>query len=114
MGDSFNPNQSPPGGMLVFVLYSTSSGSTKRYFVKAFFMSQSMRQQREASPLSADDPASRVFAIIPGCADGPELSCPFDDFKRLVLSEIKAECVQLVDPQVLAVDPVHKNDSSGS
>lgn len=101
---SFNPNQSPPGGMLVFVLYSTKAAKGKDYFVKAFFMTQSMRQQREASTLSEADPASRVFAIMPGCADGPELSCPFDDFKRLVLSQIKPECVQLVDPRVLAVN----------
>jgi len=109
MTSSFNPNQSPPGGMLIFVLYSTPRGAEgKDYFVKAFFMTQSMRQQREASTLSEEDPASRVFAIMPGCADGPELSCPFDDFKRLVLSQIKAECVQLVDPQVLV------DDSGGS
>merc|ERR1712217_325955 len=89
--------------MLVFVLYSGPNAATRKsYFVKAFFMTQSMRQQREASPLTEDDPASRVFAVIPGCADGPELSCPFVDFKRLVLNEIKAECVQLVDPHVLA------------
>lgn len=99
---SFNPNQSPPGGMLIFVLYSAVNGAQKDFYVKAFFMSQSMRQQRQASPLSAADPASRVFAVIPGCADGPELSCPFEDFKRLVLSEIKPECVRLVDPNVLA------------
>jgi len=103
MTASFNPNQSPPGGMLIFVLYSKKKGAKgKDYFVKAFFMTQSMRQQKEASPLTEADPASRVFAIMPGCADGPELSCPFHDFKRLVLSQIKAECVQLVDPQVLA------------
>lgn len=106
---SFNPNQSPPGGMLVFVLYSTKAAKGKDYFVKAFFMTQSMRQQREASTLTEADPASRVFAIMPGCADGPELSCPFDDFKRLVLSQIKPECVQLVDPSVLAV----KSDAVG-
>jgi len=100
---SFNPNQSPPGGMLLLVLYSSTSGTDKSYFVKAFFMSQSMRQQREALPLSREEPASRVFAVIPGCADGPELSCPFEDFKRLVLQEIKRECVQLVDPDVLSV-----------
>lgn len=99
---SFNPNQSPPGGMLIFVLYSTTDGSAKSFFVKAFFMSQSMEQQRKGSVLSAADPASRVFAVIPGCADGPELSCPFEDFKKLVLAQIKRECVSLVDPSVLA------------
>lgn len=107
--ESYNPNQSPPGGMLLFVLYSSSSSTltgraakAKSYYVKAFFTSQSMRQQRDGSKLSTADPASRVFAIIPGCAGGPELSCPFEEFKRLVLKEVKQECVQLVDPRVLA------------
>merc|ERR1712217_741949 len=103
------------GGMLIFVLYSQATpegGHGKNYFVKAYFMTQSMRQQRDASTLSEADPASRVFAIIPGCADGPELSCPFDDFKRLVLTQIKPECVQLVDPQVLAAKN-HGREHSG-
>jgi hypothetical protein len=99
MTTSFNPNQSPPGGMLIFVLYSDSS--SKRHYVKAYFMSQSMRQQRDATKLSATDPASLVFAIIPKCSGGPEWSCPFEEFKQLVLSEIKPECVKLVDTKVL-------------
>lgn len=108
MTESFNPNQSPPGGMLFFVLLSAeSAGAGKSYYVKAFFMTQSMKQQRESSTLSQDNPASRVFAVIPGCAHGPELSCPFEDFKTLVLKEIKRECVQLVDPDVLAATNSH-------
>lgn len=109
--ESFNPNQSPPGGMLLLTLYSTMGASGKDFFVKAFFMTQSMGQQRDASVLSSADPASRVFAVIPGCADGPELSCPFEDFKGLVLREIKRECVQLVDPSVLEA-PNHAYDKN--
>ena len=102
--DSYNPNESPPGGFLTFELYSAPAAgppAPPRYFVKAFFMSQSYDQQREARPLSAAEPASRAFALIPRCAGGPELSCPFDDFKRLVLQTVRRECVQLVDPDVL-------------
>jgi len=113
--ESFNPNQSPPGGMLIFVLYSSSemmlSDAAKSYYVKAFFMTQSMKQQRESSPLSEENPASRVFAVIPACAHGPELSCPFADFKQLVIKEIKNECVQLVDPDVLTASSNHSGDS---
>ena len=64
-------------------------------------MSQSYEQQRHAAPLTADDPASRVFAMIPSCASGPELSCPFESFKALVLQRTKRECVKLVNPDVL-------------
>jgi hypothetical protein len=38
---------------------------------------------------------------MPTCASGPELSCPFDDFKRLVRSVIKDDCVELVDTAFL-------------
>jgi len=96
---SMNPNESPPGGFLEFDL--ASAGEPKEFFVKAFFVSQTYAQMREARPLTAADPASRVFAVIPGCAGGPELSCPFEEFKALVLREIKAECVQLTDLSVL-------------
>lgn len=40
------------------------------YYVKAFFVSQSYKQQREATPLTAADPASKVFAVMPTCAGG--------------------------------------------
>jgi len=143
--DSYNPDESPPGGFLTIELYSMSANASssspqvggteadaaeggggggggggddgsaggrrseppaataagKQYFVKIFFMSQSYDQQRHATPLTAADPASRAFALIPSCASGPELSCPFPDFKRLVLSVVRRECVRLVDPSVL-------------
>ena len=133
--DSFNPNESPPGGFISLELYSLDSALSsspdateseekrqkkeaaqevrpahtrvpspeqqRQYFVKAFFTSQSYEQQRHATPLSAANPASRVFAVIPACASGPELSCPFDDFRRLVLSVVNTDCVRLVDPNIL-------------
>merc|ERR1712194_517364 len=97
--ESYNQNQVPPGAMLVFGLYAASELKTNaahtaadQYFVKIYFMTQSMKQQRNLEELSDSNPASRVFAVIPGCAHGPELSCPFEDFKRLVLREVKRDC----------------------
>ena len=154
--ESFNPNESPPGGFLSFELYShggepetasphsaaaaaattTASGvdgspladspgdnrpvmggrtghganvpphptprsEASKYYVKVFFNSQSYEQQRQARPLSSSEPAGRAFAMIGACASGPELSCPFDQFKALVLGVVVPQCVQLVDPSVL-------------
>ena len=96
-----NPNESPPGGFLEFDLSSTETREGREFFVKAFFVSQTYQQMRAASPLTATDPASRVFAAIPDCAGGPELSCPFEEFKALVLREIKEECVQLTNVSAL-------------
>ncbi len=112
--ESFNPNESPTGGMLQFGLYTYTNATINgdmhqsnsrmggQYYVRAYFMSQSYEQQRTASVLGPDNPASRVFAVIPECSGGPAYSCPFDDFRRLVLDKIKDVCVQLVDPAVLS------------
>jgi hypothetical protein len=101
--ESYNPNQSPPGGFLMFALYSDAAAQpgAEHHYVKAFFVSQSYRQQREATRLSVADPASRVFAVMPTCASGPELSCPFHLFKKLVRNVVKLNCVQIVDPSFL-------------
>ena len=94
-----------PGGFLMFVMYSDANAvrplKEADYYVKAFFVSQSYKQQREATPLTAADPASKVFAVMPTCANGPELSCPFPEFKKLVRQEAKLECVQLLDTAFL-------------
>ena len=107
--ESFNPNESPTGGMIQLELLSApGTDGGKEYFVKAFFMSQSYDQQRNATALAgtpragAGAPsASRVFAAMPDCQSGPELSCPFARFKALVLAAVEPACVELVDPAVL-------------
>eukprot|EP00929_Paragymnodinium_shiwhaense_P005176 TRINITY_DN10679_c0_g2_i1.p1 TRINITY_DN10679_c0_g2~~TRINITY_DN10679_c0_g2_i1.p1 ORF type:complete len:530 (+),score=134.70 TRINITY_DN10679_c0_g2_i1:66-1655(+) len=102
--ESFNPNQSPPGGFLLFELLTSSAPAKDgkpEYFVKVFFMSSSMTQQREATKLSAANPGSKSFAVIPRCASGPELSCPFEDFKKLVAAEMRKDCIKLLDPSFL-------------
>jgi hypothetical protein len=90
--ESWNLNQSPPGGLLRFELSHAASGSADaKYvilytamfacvcfstrgsrYVKIFFESQSMVQQRNATQLSGQPGSasgpSRVFAAIPGCA----------------------------------------------
>merc|ERR1740117_2619163 len=91
--ESYNPNQSPLGGMLRFELLRDSVGNP---FVKIFFESQSYSQQRNASPLGGDDGAvpDRVFVSIPRCAMGPEGSCPFDVFKEIAGLALDTRCVR--------------------
>eukprot|EP00941_MAST-03F_sp_MAST-3F-sp1_P006237 g6237.t1 len=96
--ESYNPNESPPGGFLMFELLSNEQSE---FFVKAFFVTQSYEQQRNLIELTQESPASKVFAIIGTCANGPERSCPFTQFKKLVLQEANLDCVSLVDPNVL-------------
>ena len=92
--ESWNPNQSPPGGMLRFeLLRGPPDSANQPFYVKAYFESQSMDQQRQASPLDATNPPDRSFVAIPGCAGGPENSCPFGEFKALALRAVDQECV---------------------
>ena len=45
--ESFNGDQSPPGGFLRFELCRQQGGSSGEWFVKVFFESMSMAQQRD-------------------------------------------------------------------
>lgn len=87
---SFNQNQAMPGGMLVFELLEGAQG---QFFVKVFFMSASYDQQRYAEDMTPPfAPPDRVFTAIPGCAQGPEFSCPYANFKAIVQEVIRPEC----------------------
>lgn len=90
---SYNPNQSPPGGMLRFELL-TDGGAGK--FVKLYFETQSYSQQRSATALSAElgEVPDRSFVAIPKCATGPENSCPLETFKAVAAAALDAACVK--------------------
>ena len=63
--------------------------------LQVFFETQSMSQQRQATPLQPGtrDAPDRVFVIIPGCSNGPQGSCPWVDFRQMVLWSIDKDCV---------------------
>jgi len=100
--DSWNGNEAVPGGMVVFELledkaYRSSGDAFSPFFIKVFYVSQSLAQMREARDLTkpALGPDS-VFVTIPECASGPEASCPLRQFRDLVLRSIRSECVSSV------------------
>ena len=110
--ESWNINQSPPGGLLRFELSHSASAeaidpetpaggknfvnSSSEKFVKIFFEAQTMGQQRRAEVLHAasGNTPDRVFVAIPGCASGPENSCPFEKFQNLVTTAVARQCVE--------------------
>ena len=47
------------------------------------------------------DPPSRVYLTIPGCASGPEGSCPLATFKQLMYNAVDTDCSTVVDAAVL-------------
>jgi len=96
---SWNENQYGTGQMLeIELLRANGTG-----FVRLYETAMSYQSQRAGAVL-APDPVSRVFAIIPGCSDGPENSCPLARFKALILSQVNPECASLIDPAVLLAD----------
>ncbi len=113
--DSWNVNQSPPGGLLRFeLLRGPPDAEDQPFYVKVYFESQSMEQQRAITPLipsleqHADEgqersgaQPDRVFVAIPTCSDGPEYSCPFEAFKALVLRSMDENCVSTVPVDAL-------------
>jgi 4-phytase/acid phosphatase len=76
-------DDTPPGGSLVFELWK--SRGTGESFVKTFYMAQTLEQMRNATPLSIENPPSRVPVFVPGCgrADG---SCTWKQFQETVQS----------------------------
>ena len=113
--DSWNVNQSPPGGLLRFeLLRGPPDAEDQPFYVKVYFESQSMDQQRSITPLShptgqrdqqghenSGAQPDRVFVAIPTCSDGPENSCPFEEFKALALRSMDEDCVQTVPVDTL-------------
>lgn len=94
--ESFNGDQSPPGGFLRFELCRQQGAG--QWFVKVFFESMSMSQQRDVGRAldARDNRPDRVFVAVPGCTDGPESSCPLQRFKHIVFAMIEPNCVETV------------------
>lgn len=94
--ESFNVNQSPPGGMLRFELARQADAGG--WFVKAFFESMSMEQQRdvEFALRQGKNQPDRAFIAIPGCTEGPESSCPLEHLKEIALAAVNPSCIETV------------------
>eukprot|EP00947_MAST-08B_sp_MAST-8B-sp1_P005095 g5095.t1 len=105
---SYNPNMAPPGSLLGFYLLqeeeeeeeeeanddSIKPDDQKPWYVKIYFHTQSMDQMRFLATLNATHPPGSAFAVLPDCMSGPDLSCPVEDFERLVWKRLRTECLR--------------------
>jgi 4-phytase / acid phosphatase len=75
------------GGALVFELrQSAQSGA---FTVRAYYVSQSMEQMRNGTPLDLDHPPIVAPIAIPGCSDvGVAHDCRLDRFARLIQQKV--------------------------
>lgn len=74
-------DDTPPGGALVFELWSVTSGGGDR--VRVFYTSQSLDQMRTEQPLSLEHPPLIAPLFVPACSRA-DLSCSLDGFVSAV------------------------------
>lgn len=78
----YQPNQIGPGGALVFERWRRADGVR---VIRARFTGQSLRQLREATPLTGAAPPLAAPVFIPGCSTAtPAFDCPLDRFETVV------------------------------
>ncbi|HEY2886698.1 MAG TPA: histidine-type phosphatase [Rhizomicrobium sp.] len=80
---SYQQDQTPPAGALIFELHQTSSGSR---YVSAFYVAQSLDDLRRVSGTTP----RRTAVPILGCSN--ESRCPLEHFAKLATHALDPEC----------------------
>jgi 4-phytase / acid phosphatase len=94
-GTQLNPML--PGGALVFELWRRG-GSQDSFFVRLSYVTQTLDQMRDASPLSLEHPPALAPIFIPGCSGpGPGFDAPLASFVR--------QARKVIDPAFIAPEP---------
>ena len=90
--DGYQPNDTPPGGALVFELWQNSDGEAN---VSTYYIAQSLEQMRKALPLTLDSPPLRSPIFVPGCSTAePKMGCPWKAFEHTLENSIDAAFVK--------------------
>ncbi|MFI5358131.1 MAG: histidine-type phosphatase, partial [Opitutales bacterium] len=93
-GTQFNPVL--PGGALVLELRRRPPDGP--WVVRMYYVSQSLEQIRNLSPLSLDNPPAISPIFIPGCSEsGPGFDAPLDQFEALLR--------RVIDPKFVVPGP---------
>jgi 4-phytase/acid phosphatase len=75
------PNETPPGGALIFSLWRDSSGG--RFFVRIQYIAQTMDQIRAGGGLTLSAPPASQILMIRACKSAsPRLGCDWVTFDR--------------------------------
>jgi 4-phytase / acid phosphatase len=84
--DGYQPNDTSPGGALVFELWQQAEGDMA---VRSYYVAQSLEQMRKAAPLTLDSPPLKSPIFVPGCSAADEnMACPWKAFQRTIESAI--------------------------
>jgi 4-phytase/acid phosphatase len=94
--DGTQMNPMLPGGALVFELWK-HAGAEGTCYVRTSYITQTMDQQREATPLSLDNPPASAAIFVPGSSGvGPHFDAPLAAFVR--------QARKVIDPAFIAPD----------
>ena len=84
--NGYQPNDTPPGGGLVFELWQQDDGAVT---VSTYYLAQSLEQMHKALPLTLDSPPLKSPIFVPGCSRADrEMSCPWKAFERTLENAI--------------------------
>jgi 4-phytase / acid phosphatase len=90
---SYQRDDVPPGGALVFSLWR--SANRNRYSVRLEFVSATMDQMHNATPLTDSNPPAKADLFVPACsAAEPGYACEWSAFARSASSAILPGFVQ--------------------
>jgi 4-phytase / acid phosphatase len=90
---SYQRDDTPPGGSLVFRLWQGVDGG---YKVETLHIAQTLNQMRDAAPLSRNVPPAIAPIFVPGCpATGPRYECDWEAFQHVVSAAIDSRYVRV-------------------
>lgn len=93
-GTQMNPML--PGGALIFELWKRSGQDG--YYVRTSYVTQTLEQMREVTPLSLENPPARAPIFVPGCGGpAPNFDAPLASFVR--------QARKVIDPSFIAREP---------
>ncbi len=79
----YQPNDTPPGGALVFELWRQATGG--KYSVRTYYTAQTLEQMRQALPLTLDSPPAKATVFVPACSTAKAGSpCDWRAFQRTI------------------------------
>jgi 4-phytase/acid phosphatase len=83
----YQPNDTPPGGALVFELWRQPAGG--EYSVRTYYTAQTLEQMRNSLPLTLDSPPAKAAVFLPACSTPkPGSPCDWKAFQHTIETSI--------------------------
>jgi 4-phytase/acid phosphatase len=83
----YQPNDTPPGGALVFELWRQPAGG--EYSVRTYYTAQTLEQMRNSLPLTLDSPPAKATVFLPACSTAkPGSPCDWKAFQHTIETSI--------------------------